>query len=114
MVESAKALDRAGAFLIVMECIPSPLAVEITKAVSMPTIGIGAGPDCDGQVLVTNDMLGLFEKFIPKFVKQFTQLAPQIKTALADYIKEVQDGTFPGPEHGFGMAQEELNKIKSS
>ena len=114
MVESAKALDRAGAFLIVMECIPSPLAAEITKAVSMPTIGIGAGPDCDGQVLVTNDMLGLFEKFIPKFVKQFTQLAPQIKAALAEYMKEVKEGTFPGPEHGFGMAQEELNKIKSS
>ena len=114
MMESAKALDRAGAFLMVMECIPSPLAAEITKAVSLGTIGIGAGPDCDGQVLVSNDMLGLFEKFIPKFVKQFAQLAPQIKAAFAEYIKEVQEGTFPGPEHQFGMAQEELNKIKSS
>ena len=114
MMESAKALDRAGAFLMVMECIPSPLAAEITKAVSLGTIGIGAGPDCDGQVLVSNDMLGLFEKFIPKFVKQFAQLAPQIKAAFAEYIKEVQEGTFPGPEHQFGMAQEEFNKIKSS
>jgi 3-methyl-2-oxobutanoate hydroxymethyltransferase len=114
MMESAKALDRAGAFLMVMECIPSPLAAEITKTVALGTIGIGAGPDCDGQVLVTNDLLGLFEKFIPKFVKQYSQLAPQIKAALAEYVKEVQAGTFPGPEHQFGMAQEELSKIKSS
>ena len=112
LIDSAKALDEAGAFMLVMECIPDAIAAEITRTVSMPTIGIGAGPDCDGQVLVTNDLLGLFEKFIPKFVKQYSHLAPMIKEALEAYVREVKDGTFPGPEHGFQMKSEELEKLK--
>ena len=113
LIESAKALDEAGAFMMVMECVPDVIAEEITRVVSMPTIGIGAGSGCDGQVLVSNDMLGLFEKFVPKFVKQYIKLAPQIKEALAAYVSEVQEGVFPGPEHGFKMNPEELKKLKN-
>ncbi|MBU2549445.1 MAG: 3-methyl-2-oxobutanoate hydroxymethyltransferase [Proteobacteria bacterium] len=112
LIQSARDLDAAGAYMLVMECIPDAIAAEITRAVSIPTIGIGAGPDCDGQVLVTNDVLGLFEKFVPKFVKQYVNLAPQIKAALAEYVREVQDGVFPGPEHGFAIKAEELDKLK--
>ncbi|MBW2084549.1 MAG: 3-methyl-2-oxobutanoate hydroxymethyltransferase [Deltaproteobacteria bacterium] len=92
LIESAKALDQAGAFTLVMECIPDAIAEKITKTVSMPTIGIGAGPDCDGQVLVTNDLLGLYEKFVPKFVKQYINLAPMITKAVSDYVEEVKSG----------------------
>ena len=113
LIESAQALDEAGAFMLVLECVPDALAEEITRVVSMPTIGIGAGPGCDGQVLVSNDMLGLFERFTPKFVKQYIKLAPAIKEALASYVNEVQEGVFPGPEHCFKMDQEELKKVKS-
>ncbi|MBW2324794.1 MAG: 3-methyl-2-oxobutanoate hydroxymethyltransferase [Deltaproteobacteria bacterium] len=101
LIESAKALDEAGAFALVLELVPDAIAAEITKNISIPTIGIGAGPDCDGQVLVTNDMLGLYEKFIPKFVKQYVNLAPMIKKAMSDYVQEVKSGDFPGPEHTF-------------
>lgn len=113
LLDSAKALDEAGAFMIVLECIPDAIAARITKSVFVPTIGIGAGVDCDGQVLVTNDLLGLFEKFIPKFVKQYCKLAPQIKEALAEYVREVKDKKFPGPEHGFSMNPAELEKAKN-
>jgi 3-methyl-2-oxobutanoate hydroxymethyltransferase len=113
LMESAKALDEAGAFMLVMECVPDAIAEEITRRVSMPTIGIGAGPGCDGQVLVSNDMLGLFEKFTPKFVKQYAKLAPQIKEALTAYATEVREGVFPGSEHSFKMNQDELKKLKS-
>jgi len=113
LLESAQALDDAGAFMLVMECIPDAVAAEITRLVSMPTIGIGAGPDCDGQVLVTNDLLGLFEKFVPKFVKQYTKLAPSILEALAAYVREVKDGTFPGPEHCFQMKVSEMENFKT-
>jgi len=101
LMESARALEEAGAFLIVFECIPDVIAKEITQALSIPTIGIGAGPDCDGQVLVTNDLLGLFERFTPKFVKQYVNLAPLMKEAVAGYIGEVKSKKFPGPEHSF-------------
>lgn len=107
LLESARALDEAGAFLLVLECIPAAIAAEITSSVAMPTVGIGAGPDCDGQVLVTNDLLGLYEKFVPWFVKQYVNLAPQIKEALAQYVQEVAAGVFPGPEHSFGLDKAE-------
>ncbi len=103
LIESAKALEEAGAFILVLECVQDAIAAQITKTISIPTIGIGAGPDCDGQVLVTNDLLGLYEKFIPKFVKQYVNLAPMIKQAVSDYIQEVKSGAFPGPEHTFHM-----------
>ncbi len=84
-----------------LECIPAPIATKITKELNIPTIGIGAGPDCSGQVLVLNDMLGLFEKFTPKFVKQYAECGKVIKGAISDYCREVKDGEFPGPEHQF-------------
>jgi 3-methyl-2-oxobutanoate hydroxymethyltransferase len=97
--------------MIVMECIPDRLAAKITEELRIPTIGIGAGPDCDGQVLVYHDVMGLFERFTPKFVKQYVNLAPQIREALKQYRDEVMAGTFPGPEHSFAMSEEEAAKI---
>ena len=111
LLQSAHDLEVAGAFSIVLECIPAQLAAEITRAVSIPTIGIGAGNQCDGQVLVLHDMLGMFEKFIPSFVKQFANLAPQIREAVAAYNREVKDGVFPGEEHSFGMQLDVRNLL---
>jgi 3-methyl-2-oxobutanoate hydroxymethyltransferase len=103
LLQSARDLEAAGVFAIVLECIPAQLSEAITRMVSIPTIGIGAGKHCDGQVLVTHDMVGMFEKFNPSFVKQFAKLAPQIKDAVADYNKEVKNGSFPAEEHSFNM-----------
>jgi len=111
LVQSAKDLEEAGAFMIVMECIPDLVAARITKDLNIPTIGIGAGKDCDGQVLVYHDLVGLFERFTPKFVKQYVNLGPQIKDALIKYKEEVESGAFPGPEHSFAMKEEEADKI---
>jgi len=101
MISDAKALEKTGAFSIVLEKIPSALAKKITKTIGIPTIGIGAGPHCDGQVLVTQDLLGMFEKFVPKFVKQYAKLSDDIRSAISSYIKEVKSGEFPGEEHSF-------------
>ena len=101
LLEDAKAVQEAGAFSVVLECIPTPIATKITEELEIPTIGIGAGPDCSGQVLVLNDMLGLFEKFTPKFVKEYADCGSVIKDAISDYCSEVKDGEFPGPEHQF-------------
>ena len=103
LLQSARDLEAAGAFSIVLECIPAQLSEAITREVSIPTIGIGAGKYCDGQVLVTHDMVGMFEKFVPSFVKQYTNLAPQIKEAVAAYRQEVKKGSFPDDEHSFNM-----------
>jgi 3-methyl-2-oxobutanoate hydroxymethyltransferase len=103
LLQSARDLEAAGVFAIVLECIPAQLSEAITRMISIPTIGIGAGKHCDGQVLVTHDMLGMFQKFIPSFVKQFANLAPQIKEAVADYNDEVKNGNFPAEEHSFNM-----------
>jgi 3-methyl-2-oxobutanoate hydroxymethyltransferase len=103
LLESAKALEAAGAFSIVLECIPAQLSKVISETVSIPTIGIGAGQFCDGQVLVTHDMVGMFEKFVPTFVKKYVNLAPQIKEAVAAYNKEVKSGDFPNEEQSFSM-----------
>jgi 3-methyl-2-oxobutanoate hydroxymethyltransferase len=111
LLQSAKDLEEAGAFMIVFECIPDALAARITKELKIPTIGIGAGKDCDGQVLVYHDLLGLYDRFTPKFVKQYLKLAPMIKEALTQFKTEVENGTFPGPEHLFKMDQEEADKI---
>ncbi len=100
---AARNLENAGAFSLVLECIPAQLSEVITGAVTIPTIGIGAGRGCDGQVLVTHDMVGMFEKFIPSFVKQYINLVPQIKEALAAYHREVKDGAFPDESHSFSM-----------
>ncbi|SPD73530.1 3-methyl-2-oxobutanoate hydroxymethyltransferase [uncultured Desulfobacterium sp.] len=111
LLQSARDLENAGAFMIVMECIPDMLAARITKELSVPTIGIGAGKDCDGQVLVYHDLVGLFERFTPKFVKQYVNLSPQIRDALVKFKNEVESGAFPGPEHSFAMKPEEAKKI---
>lgn len=112
LLDSASALEAAGAFAIVLECIPDLLAARITRKITIPTIGIGAGPDCDGQVLVTNDLLGLFDRFTPKFVKQYQQLFPLILSSLERYKEEVLNGTFPGPEHSFKMDDAVFKRLK--
>lgn len=101
VIEDAKAVEKAGAFSIVLEGLPASLAREITLEISIPTIGIGAGPNCDGQVLVFHDCLGLTQGFKPKFVKQYANLAAVTEEAIKVYIKEVLNGTFPGEEHSF-------------
>ena len=106
LLADAKALEDAGIFSLVLEALPASLAAVITAAVSVPTIGIGAGPHCDGQILVTNDLLGLFEKFVPSFVKQYVKLAPVINEAVQNYISEVEGGAFPGPEHCFASKED--------
>ncbi|UCG67499.1 MAG: 3-methyl-2-oxobutanoate hydroxymethyltransferase [Deltaproteobacteria bacterium] len=111
LIKSAKDLEKAGAFMVVMECIPDILASRITKELNIPTIGIGAGKDCDGQVLVYHDIVGLFERFTPKFVKQYIKLGPMIVDALKEYKKEVEEGVFPGEEHTFKMSKEEAEKM---
>ena len=99
--EDAKALEDAGAFAIVLELVPAPLASHITKSLTIPTIGIGAGPACDGQVLVLHDMLGLNDKFAAKFVKRYAALAEDVREAVRLYAAEVREGRYPGPEHSF-------------
>ncbi|MBU2498100.1 MAG: 3-methyl-2-oxobutanoate hydroxymethyltransferase [Proteobacteria bacterium] len=110
-LKSAKDLEEAGAFMIVMECIPDRLAARITGELKIPTIGIGAGKDCDGQVLVYHDLVGLYERFTPKFVKQYVNLSPLIREALIQFKTDVEKGSFPGPEHTFSMSKEEAAKI---
>jgi 3-methyl-2-oxobutanoate hydroxymethyltransferase len=111
LIQSAKDLEEAGAFMIVLECIPDFLAARITQELTIPTIGIGAGKDCDGQVLVYHDTVGLFERFTPKFVKQYINLAPMIRDAISQYKTEVESGEFPGPEHSFAMNKKEAEKL---
>jgi 3-methyl-2-oxobutanoate hydroxymethyltransferase len=111
LLYSARDLEEAGAFAIVLECIPDKLAALISDELSIPTIGIGAGVDCDGQVLVTHDLLGMFEKFVPAFVKQYINLAPQIRESIDKYRKEVKSGAFPAVEHSFAMQAEIENLI---
>ena len=101
LLEDAKILEQAGAFAIVLEKIPSALAAQVTKSLTIPAIGIGAGIECDGQVLVSHDMLGLQDQPLPRFVKRYAELAPQMRDAFAAYAKEVADGTFPRAEHGY-------------
>lgn len=104
MIADARALEEAGVFSLVMECVPGELARVVTGSVRVPTIGIGAGEGCDGQVLVINDLLGLFERFVPSFVKQYANLAPQVKEAVTRFKAEVEDGTFPAADHTFGSS----------
>lgn len=109
--EDAKLLEEAGVFAITLECIPDKLAQLITKSLRIPTIGIGAGKSCDGQVLVINDMLGMFSDFVPRFVKQYAKLNTEITAAVQDYITEVREGDFPAGEHTFDMDADILEKL---
>lgn len=111
LLEDAKKVEAAGASLLVMECVPAKLAELITKELHIPTIGIGAGAGCDGQVLVYQDMLGMFSDFTPKFVKKFAETGNVMKQAFETYAKEVKEGTFPAPEHTFKINEEVLEKL---
>jgi len=101
MIQDAKILEEAGAFSVVLECVPEKLAAEITAALSIPTIGIGAGVLCDGLVLVVNDMLGMYDRMTPKFVKKYLNLNLEIKNAVKRYVEEVKTSAFPDAEHSF-------------
>jgi 3-methyl-2-oxobutanoate hydroxymethyltransferase len=108
LYEDALALEAAGCFAIVLEAVPAEVAARVTAALSVPTIGIGAGRDCDGQVLVWHDMLGLYQGRAPRFVKRYAELAPTITTALASYADEVRGGRFPEQQHTYSIPHEEL------
>lgn len=111
ILEDAKALERAGAFAIVLECVPAKLAELITREIQIPTIGIGAGAECDGQILVYQDLLGMFSDFTPKFVKRYANIGELMKGAFASYKKEVAQGVFPQPEHQFKIDEEIIEKL---
>ena len=111
LIEQAKAVEAAGTFAVVLECIPAKLAELITKSISIPTIGIGAGNGCDGQVLVYQDMLGLYSDFTPKFVKRYAEIGPQMENAIEDYISEVKSGAFPAAEHTFALSDAVIEKL---
>lgn len=111
LLDDARALEEAGIFALVLECIPAPLARMVTGALGVPTIGIGAGPDCDGQVLVIHDLLGLTGGRAPRFVKRYADLRAQILAAVGAYREEVVARRFPGPEHTFGMPEEEIERL---
>jgi 3-methyl-2-oxobutanoate hydroxymethyltransferase len=113
LINQARQLEETGCFAIVLECVPDKIAEIISKKLKIPTIGIGAGKSCDGQVLVVHDLLGLFERYRPKFVKQYVNLSAGIEKAFKDYIAEVINGTFPGPEHSFTIKEDELKKLKT-
>ena len=112
LLHQALGLEAAGCFAIVLECVPDKVASHITAKLAIPTISCGAGPGCDGQVLVTNDMIGLFDRFTPKFVKQYVKLSEVILKAFKEYKEEVEAGLFPAKEHCFTMKDEEFNKLK--
>ena len=111
LIEDAKAVEAAGAFAVVLECVPAKLAEIVTKELSIPTIGIGAGNKCDGQVLVYQDMLGMFSDFTPKFVKKFANVGDVMKDAFKAYIDEVQAGTFPTKENEYAISDDVLEKL---
>jgi 3-methyl-2-oxobutanoate hydroxymethyltransferase len=112
VIDDARSLESAGVFSIVLEAVPAPLGKFVSEAVAVPIIGIGAGPDVDGQVLVTYDMIGLFDRFVPKFVKQYAQTRTIILDAIKTYKQEVKEKVFPGPQHAFKMPEETLAQLK--
>lgn len=111
LIEDAKRVEEAGACMVVLEGIPAKLAEIITDTVSIPTIGIGAGAGCDGQVLVYQDMLGMFTDYVPKFVKQFANVGEVMSRAFADYMQEVKAGTFPAQEHTYKISDEVIEAL---
>ncbi|HYZ18463.1 MAG TPA: 3-methyl-2-oxobutanoate hydroxymethyltransferase, partial [Gaiellaceae bacterium] len=113
LVAGALALEAAGCFSVVLEAVPSPVAAEITRRLTVPTIGIGAGPDCDGQVLVYHDLLGLTEGHLPRFVKRYANLSREIRDALEHYAEDVRSGAFPEEQHTYAMADEERDRFET-
>jgi len=112
LIETAVALEGAGAFSIVLESIPAPVAALVSERLAIPTIGIGAGPDCDGQVLVLHDVLGLYGGFKPKFAKRYADIGAQVESALRAFDAEVREGAFPDAEHSFTMKESELDALR--
>ena len=111
LVEDAKVVEEAGAVAVVLECVPAKLAELISGQLHIPTVGIGAGAGCDGQVLVYQDMLAMFGDFKPKFVKQFAEIGAMMKEAFGKYIEEVKSGAFPAPEHTFKIDDDVIEKL---
>lgn len=111
LLDDARALQEAGAFAVVLECVPEKLAEKVTKELEIPTIGIGAGSGCDGQVLVYQDMLGMFSDFTPKFVKKFANVGQVMKEAFKSYIDEIQQGSFPSQEHCYSIDDDIIEKL---
>ena len=111
LIEAAKAVEKAGAFAVVLECVPAKLAEIVTKELNIPTIGIGAGAQCDGQVLVYQDMIGMFSGFTPKFVKKYANIGDMMKEAFEEYNKEVKNGSFPSQEHTFKISEDVIEKL---
>ena len=111
VIADAKAVEEAGAFAVVMECVPSALTAYISKLLTIPVIGIGAGADCDGQVLVYQDMLGMYSDFTPKFAKKFAEAGEVMKNGFKSYFEEVKSGVFPSAEHAFKIDEEVMKKI---
>ncbi len=111
IIANAKALEEKGCFAIVVECVPSPIAAIISEQLKIPTIGIGAGVECDGQVLVTHDLLGLFDRYKPKFVKQYVNLSSAILDGLIRYRNDVAERKFPDQDHSYSMQESELEKL---
>lgn len=111
LLDDARALQEAGAFAVVLECVPEKLAEKVTKELEIPTIGIGAGAGCDGQVLVYQDMLGMFSDFTPKFVKKFANVGQVMKEAFKNYIDEMQQGSFPSQEHCYSIDDDIIEKL---
>ena len=112
IMDEARVVEAAGAYAVVLECVPAKLATKISESISIPTIGIGAGNGCDGQVLVYQDMLGLFSDFMPKFAKKFADCGALVREGVSKYIEEVGDGSFPATEHEFKIDQEVVDAIK--
>ena len=110
-IDDAKAVQAAGASMLVLECVPAKLAKKITEMLDIPTIGIGAGNECDGQVLVFQDMLGMFTDYVPKFVKQFANVGEVMKQAFRDYMDDIQTGAFPAEEHSYKIDDEVIEKL---
>ncbi|HXZ94868.1 MAG TPA: 3-methyl-2-oxobutanoate hydroxymethyltransferase, partial [Dehalococcoidia bacterium] len=113
LLNDAHVLEEAGAFAVVLECTPAPLSKMITQKLAIPTIGIGAGPDCDGQVQVISDLLGLYTEFVPKHAKQYARLAGEIKTAVSSYISEVKSHSFPTKEQSYTMDERLVKQLKA-
>ena len=111
LLEDALAVEEAGAFALTLECVPAKLAQLITQKLSIPTIGIGAGAGCDGQILVYQDMLGMFNDYTPKFVKRFAEVGEVMKNAFAEYNRQVKEGSYPDEAHSFGMDEDVLKKL---
>jgi len=112
IIEDAQALEEAGISLLLLEAVPPEVAKIITERARIPVIGIGAGPHVDGQCLIAHDLLGMFEAFTPKFVKKYANIGEQIVKALRDFKEDVEKGGFPGPEHCYGMPEEEIERLQ--